>query len=681
MADSECQLTVSTATSTDGSTYPVLVTIDPPEGTDRTPCDIVCVVDVSGSMSSEASVKGENGVDTGHGLTVLDIVKHSMKTIIQTMNENDRLSLVSYSDKAVLVCDLTIMDAQGRTSTQGQLDTLAAGGMTNLWDGLKMGIETLKKGYQAGRLQHVMLFTDGLPNFSPPRGIIPMIKKMKDKEGGRLPCSVNTFGFGYELDSKLLSELAIEGEGQYSFIPDAGLIGNAFVHAMSNLLVSMCRDLTVTLEPQNGAEFCGKGVLGGHPVSKTADGTVVVSLGSCQYGQPKDVVVQMKIPEGAIASGYLKATMKYRTPNSDDMVSVGAVGSGLNKEGEQEIAEQVCRVAFVDGVRSAMEAAQPTISDKAAGKTGPQIDRALTVVNSVESEIKSSAAKDKEVIQALLEDLSGQVAQAVSRDDWYQKWGIHYLPSLLSAHRLQQCNNFKDAGVQVYGSGELFGKIRELAEDIFTRLPPPQASPRPPAASGGSAYRAPTTAHTAAPVAMSAYYDRYAGCIDGASMVHMQGGRICLVKELRKGDVVESAFGGTSEVECIVRTAAQAEKYLLVEMSSGLKITPYHPVWMDGEWSFPGDHANAYESPCDAVYSILLKDQGHSLVVGGIPCVALGHGLEEGAAKHAFLGSHHRVAKDLSKFAGFQSGLVDLKLECILRDPDTGLICGFSPYQ
>jgi len=112
MADSECQLTVSTATSTDGSTYPVLVTIDPPEGTDRTPCDIVCVVDVSGSMSSEASVKGENGVDTGHGLTVLDIVKHSMKTIIQTMNENDRLSLVSYSDKAVLVCDLTIMDAQ-----------------------------------------------------------------------------------------------------------------------------------------------------------------------------------------------------------------------------------------------------------------------------------------------------------------------------------------------------------------------------------------------------------------------------------------------------------------------------------------------------------------------------------------------------------------------------------------
>merc|ERR1719192_3133729 len=90
-------------------------------------------------------------------------------------------------------------------------------------------------------------------------------------------------------------------------------------------------------------------------------------------------------------------------------------------------------------------------------------------------------------MQGLLEDLEGQVAEALSREDWYQKWGIHYLPSLMFAHLSQQCNNFKDAGVQRYG-GELFQSIRDKADEIFLALPPPKPSekrPNPAAASGG----------------------------------------------------------------------------------------------------------------------------------------------------------------------------------------------------
>jgi hypothetical protein len=31
-----------------------------------------------------------------------------------------------------------------------------------------------------------------------------------------------------------------------------------------------------------------------------------------------------------------------------------------------------------------------------------------------------------------------QVTAALSRKDWFQKWGVHYLPSLARAHILQQ---------------------------------------------------------------------------------------------------------------------------------------------------------------------------------------------------------------------------------------------------
>lgn len=47
------------------------------------------------------------------------------------------------------------------------------------------------------------------------------VKLLKDE---RLPASIHTFGFGYNLRSGLLKSIAEEGGGNYSFIPDSGMI-------------------------------------------------------------------------------------------------------------------------------------------------------------------------------------------------------------------------------------------------------------------------------------------------------------------------------------------------------------------------------------------------------------------------------------------------------------------------
>jgi len=64
------------------------------------------------------------------------------------------------------------------------------------------------------------------------------------------------------------------------------------------------------------------------------------------------------------------------------------------------------------------------------------------------------------------------VTEATSRDDWWNKWGKHYLTSLIAAHTLQLCHNLKDPGVQHYG-GALFRSLRDAAEKTFLQLPPP----------------------------------------------------------------------------------------------------------------------------------------------------------------------------------------------------------------
>jgi len=52
----------------------VLFSIEPVSGGTRTASDIICVVDVSGSMQIEATLQGAGGKAEAHGLSILDVV-------------------------------------------------------------------------------------------------------------------------------------------------------------------------------------------------------------------------------------------------------------------------------------------------------------------------------------------------------------------------------------------------------------------------------------------------------------------------------------------------------------------------------------------------------------------------------------------------------------------------------
>lgn len=84
-------------------------------GLKRSPADICCVVDISGSMGTEASVKTGTGKEEKHGLSLLDIVKHAVKTVVHSLEAKDRFSLVVFSTTARVVFDLTPIDQASKT--------------------------------------------------------------------------------------------------------------------------------------------------------------------------------------------------------------------------------------------------------------------------------------------------------------------------------------------------------------------------------------------------------------------------------------------------------------------------------------------------------------------------------------------------------------------------------------
>eukprot|EP00930_Biecheleria_cincta_P034797 TRINITY_DN23999_c0_g1_i1.p1 TRINITY_DN23999_c0_g1~~TRINITY_DN23999_c0_g1_i1.p1 ORF type:complete len:488 (+),score=97.66 TRINITY_DN23999_c0_g1_i1:185-1648(+) len=423
---------------------PLLLSAHPAQGTARPPADICCIIDVSWSMSMEASVKTSSGNSESNGLSMLDIAKHAVRAVVQTLSPTDRLCVIQFCKKAELVLPLTAMDDAGKAEAESLLDSMTFGSGTCLWQGINLGFEELRKNLCEDRLRHTLLLTDGETEDA--ADIMKNLEAAKAKHGGMLPGDLNTFGFGYEIDSPLLVKIATFSDGSYAFIPDAGFVGTIFVNAISTLLGTVSLHGVLRVEPASAIIQ----VLGGWQHS---DGEI--NLGTLQFGQTKAVVVEVS-PESSVT-----ASLTYSTASGQDMV---VHAQPLRADDTAEIDVQLCRSWLVDALRQLPSSAQ---ADTEAMQSS---------LKSLASKVSASPVATHERVAALLEDLLGQCSEAVGQSEHWSRWGRHYVPSLMFAHKLQQCNNFKDPGVQFYG-GEMFADIRDVADAAFNKLPAPKVTP------------------------------------------------------------------------------------------------------------------------------------------------------------------------------------------------------------
>lgn len=124
------------------------------------------------------------------------------------------------------------------------------------------------------------------------------------------------------------------------------------------------------------------------------------------------------------------------------------------------VEEHLVRSEFVDAIREALDL---------GGKSNWA--KAIAVMEGAQKKVKNAKAfLQSERGQDLLKDVEGQATEAVSKQEYFTKWGRHYLPSLMGAHLDQACNNFKDPGVQHY-AGKLFGQTRDKVPFFSPFLP------------------------------------------------------------------------------------------------------------------------------------------------------------------------------------------------------------------
>ena len=706
----------------------------------RAPVDLCCCVDTSGSMTAEVSVKNEAGITETHGLSQLDLVKHAVHTIAQSLGPEDRLALVEFNSDANVVLPLTAMDDKGRAAALAALDPLKADGMTNLWGGVQASFELLRLS-KARPNSAVFLLTDGVPTAEPPRGSLAMLQRYRSEQSAAMTAAaaedgdhvmsdaqdvddkdvkgpkpaaprsylpaLYTFGFGYSLDSKLLDEMAVEGDGAYAFIPDASMVGTVFVNALSAVLTNAVVDVVTVVNAAPGTSLQLTPIsdfkrseqvrLGAVQVGSNRHlrGRIVVTQGDkskvfdIDVMRP-DIVVRFRTLDGRLQTVNVRATQAIGEQIEGQVGGGGGDGGAVADEadGLDESARQGLRVALVEIIRTTTKLMNEETAD-AESKAQVGLRKCIDMLQSS----KLLQVKTDPYVKAILQDLQDQVMQALSRRDWFRKWGRHYLPSLSRAHWLQRCNNFKDPGVQCY-AGRSFMAIRDQLDTVFCALPPPKPSAikrdydahhaslsLPPLSLAGSPVLGGAAPAMAPPppaysYSMASYHSSHNPCFDGACTVLMADGSSKRIEDLRRGDRLHGDKT-PPQVTCVIKTPTPTGGTVrLVQLPGGLRITPYHPVSLrDRGFVFPVELAPSLEcADCPAVYSFVL-DGGHQMRINGVDCVTWAHGFTDGAAAHPFFGTS-AVLRDLERGdpKGFAAGYIILSGRGLQRDAETGLV-------
>jgi Mg-chelatase subunit ChlD len=631
--------------------YNTIVNIKSEDFSKDIPLDIVIVIDTSGSMSNMASIKGNES----SGLTILDIVKHATKTIIEVLNRKDRIAIVKYSNSASVILELTKMDRSGKALATSRLDTLEPDGMTNLWDGLHKALEILRLRNSRNNINSVIfLLTDGEPNVDPPKGYIPTLKNYCDKNNGKYPGVVNTFGFGYSMNSKLLEDISKECNGTYSFIPDSGFVGTIFENALANTLVTRANNAVLYIESMNDTLFQPMN----DPLFETSTENISINLGNIQFGQDRNIVINTKTLNNQKPS--IRCTLKYNNLCKNNLYQTIIYEKEFIDELSNDVNFHYIRQKIVLFINEIMQKSNFYDENMQISNRS----KLLTLINEVKEIMKTD---NNVMIISLLKDLEGQITEAIVKHN-FNKWGVHYLPSLKRAHELQQCNNFKDPGVQNYG-GKLFNKIRDIADDIFiNKIPPPVPSVQ--IYSNFNSYS--NNSLPTAPINMSTFNSIDNACFHGISKVTMANDNFKKVSDIVKGDLVKLGNNEIGEIECIVKTII-SKPIQLNKLSEDLIITKWHPVKIDGLWKFPCEISMSSDVDIinnDSIYSFVLKNRGNGkgIIIGNIECATLGHGiLNRNIISHDFFGTE-KVIDNLKLSHTYESGLVILQQDSILKN-------------
>ncbi len=196
---------------------------------ERPACQLVFLVDVSGSMA------GENR---------LPLVIRSLSALVASLDEQDQIAIVTYAGSSGVALPPT--SARQKHTLITAIESLQSGGSTNGASGIVTAYELARQNFIKNGVNRVILCTDGDFNVgvTDASSLVELIQK--EAQSGVF-LSVLGFGMGNYQDARM-EQLADKGNGNYAYIDSYAEARKVLVEQMAGTLVTIAKDVKIQVE-------------------------------------------------------------------------------------------------------------------------------------------------------------------------------------------------------------------------------------------------------------------------------------------------------------------------------------------------------------------------------------------------------------------------------------------------
>ena len=278
-----------------GSLTPLVVSLSSEDIMDKVKgVDLICIVDVSGSMYGSP----------------IQLVRDSLKYLVNLMNEQDNVAIVLFSSNANVLYDFTQMTESNKQRLISSINGLNASGGTNIYDALEIALGLLKSNYETGdRIASMILLSDGGDNYYGAEELSSLFKQLLTTTGkDSYAFTLHTFGFGDYHDYQLMKQLATIKGGRYFSISRLLDVNDAYLQIYGGL--STVRNVNLELEIKSN--FNIDNVFGMEDMynSSLSNNIFKTTLIQVIYGMRYSFLVFVDVPESTTrGTEVLRATV------------------------------------------------------------------------------------------------------------------------------------------------------------------------------------------------------------------------------------------------------------------------------------------------------------------------------------------------------------------------------------
>ncbi|KAI3857216.1 hypothetical protein MKW98_010630 [Papaver atlanticum] len=394
----------------------------------RAPIDLVTVLDTSGSMIG----------------TKIQLLKRAMGFVIANLGPSDRLSVIRFSHNASRLFPLLLMNDSGKQRALHAVNSLVAGGGTDIVKGLKKGIKVIEDRRHKNLVHSIMLLSDGKDS---------CMKTFNLKDISRMQIPVHTFGFGTDHDPIMLHSIAGGSKGTFSFIEAEGLIQDAFAQCIGGLLSVVVQDLQVHVHSPDPYVCLSQLKAGSYPTYLTNDNqTGSVDFGDLYADEERVFLVLINIP--AVTDENFNDQVKLVR------VTTEAIEVKLQRPDMVNEEDMVVSIE-VDRQKNRLQAAEAMSNSRAAAERG-DLPTAWSIIDGCRMQLSDTAsahAGDK-----LSVDLDFELQEVRSRmqsQEIYESTGRGYLLSEICSKESQKATARGDSTESIYQTASMSKMVQQ----------------------------------------------------------------------------------------------------------------------------------------------------------------------------------------------------------------------------